>query len=443
MAYTFLGEIPKIATRKREENFRRPVSGWERKSFHGQPDTYTDPIYEGFSTGFQRTTHDVVVPQFESRSRNGAVFMNPYSSVFRERKDSLPPYWRWDTTNTNPAVGSQTMGEGLTSRGQLRDPENAPPGTWYYVDTIDVASLQRLAGTKAWASVQEPEFDTPVFIGEAATTYRMLVNPWDNLWRWLQDSVRSNRELARRKGWSGQRYRYEQGRAAAQLLASEWLKLRYGVWPLLRDIESSLGILRSEPAFGKRHTARAQVESNDFLWEAVSPITDTFYSGERYLAKKRKVTVRAGILYTYNVHTYSRLSLNGLSSLPRVGWELVPFSFVFDWLFNVGDVLAALESKAYCTVLGQWTTTHDVETWISEVRNSLPKAVSGVTLQGSLNHRAELVKTTKSREPRTQVGFAKQAQILDMSKNAWRNRLLDVAAFASGFLSKGTISPLR
>lgn len=264
----------------------------------------------------------------------------------------------------------------------------------------------------------------------------MLVRPWDSLWTWLLKSLKAKGHLSRRDK-SGSfgigKYRFDEGLAAAQLLSSNWLAYRYGIKPLLEDIEDAIGILANEPTFGKRHTARGRAESNPYHWERSNPISDSFFTGESYVSYDRSVSVRAGILYTYNVNTYSRTGLN-ITALPRAAWEAVPFSFVADWVANVGDVLAALESKAACTVLAQWTTVRDVKVWHSEVRKSTPKVRSDVTTTGSLNHSAHKREVLHFRSPGTQVGFAKRTQILDLSKEKWRNRALDVAAFASGFV---------
>jgi hypothetical protein len=125
-----------------------------------------------------------------------------------------------------------------------------------------------------------------------------------------------------------------------------------------------------------------------------------------------------------------------LTALPRAGWEAIPFSFVADWIWNVGDVLAALESKTECDILSQWTTVVDKKSRFSEVSGSSPKSSQTTlnTITGGINAEMTLEETVKYREPRTYVGFARDPVLLDMSKEKWRARSLDVAAFASGFI---------
>jgi len=438
VSYTWFGEIPNITTRKREQNLIFPVKGYGQKRFKNAPAQDFPDLWDGFRSGFQRTTYDRVVPQYRSRSSQGAIFNNPFLSVFRERTDSALPQWRYDgkpawvATLSNGAL----IGDGaFNTRGQARDPENPDhAGTWAYTDPTDVESLKRLAGTKAWAAVRPPEVDALVLAAEAAETYRMLVRPWDNLWRWIESSERASRQLSkRRNGSSGPAYRYEQGRILAQLLSREWLKLRYGVWPFLKDIEGSLGILSDEPK-SQRYTARGSAKSEKYLWEKESAIVDTYYTGTRRVSFERQVEVRAGVLYDYTVSTESRIGLNGISSLPRAAWEIFPFSFVGDWIVNIGDVLAALESKAGCNILSSWVSVNDKKVWFSSVYGSAPKASSTLDITGGLDHNMRLAVTTKDRSPNAPIGFAKQELILDMSKEKWRTRCLDVAAFASGFV---------
>lgn len=473
-SYTLAGVIPDSNARERVTNLIGTVWSSNYSQLKGSPVVASAPIDEGFKTGFKRTTRDVVVPQFRSRSARGEVFNSPFTSVISEYKGSGVPTWEWRYKDVNGAsTGSQIVGGGQNVRGQLSGVKFGP--TWPHTDrannpwpVVDDLGAKQEAGTKAWAGVLEPEFDTPVFVAEARETYRMLVRPWESLWDFILDVAYNRKNLRNRSvfrhpqfqkafkkgqlvdvniarlkrpgaGYTTGTYMRNNGRAIAQYIGQNWLALRYGVMPLLGDIDDALGVLREEPTWGLRLTSRGaaaipKVTKN----EPVVQITDNFFTGERYNVKTRELSVRAGILYTQKVITNATRTGLNLSALPRAGWEAIPFSFVADWIWNVGDVLAALESKADCQILASWTTTIDKRTETVGIRQCQPKPAQLVyyDVSGSLNFEMTYEETVKTREPQAFVGLTRRSSLLDMSKEKWRNRALDVAAFAGGFVGR-------
>lgn len=447
MPYTFLG-LPNVKTfRRRTTGSLEVVPGYDYKEWGKPVQSVTNVNYDdGFRTGYERTTHDIVVPQFRTRTLKGEIFNNPYFSVLFERRDSSIPTWQWQWTGGNVSVTSQTLGQGGSARTRCPDPNL----TQVPEPTIDVDSLCNFAGTQAWAGVQQPEFDAPVFLAEAKETYMMLTRPWEGLVKFVNSVAanyrktgrlkvinrRGSKSLRRVDGWSEGTYTRNNGLAIAKFLSENWFALRYGVKPFLSDIDDALSILKEEPTWNQRKTSRGKADSRQIVNIVEhGPISDSFFAANTRTTVKRRVSVRAGVMYTTRVITTSTRTGWQLSSLPRAGWEAIPFSFVADWIVNVGSVLAALESKADCDVLAQWTTITDSFERKCEVYGSTPKTVSNVSVSGSLDSHKHLLWTSKTREPRARVGFARTPVILDLSQEKWRNRALDVAAFASGFVS--------
>jgi hypothetical protein len=473
-SYTLAGVIPDSNARERVTDLIGTVWSQNYSQLKGSGVVVAPPTNDGFKTGFKRVTRDVVTPRFRSLSARGEVFNSPFTSVLAEYKGSAIPTWEWRYKDVNgAAIGSQIVGGGQSIRSQLSGVQWGP--TWPHTDrannpwpVVDDSRARLEAGTKAWAGVQEPEFDAPVFIAEARETYKMLTKPWESLWELILDVAYNRKNLRNRslfrhpqfqkafkkgqlvdekllrlkrpgKGYSTGTYMRNNGRAIAQYVGQNWLALRYGVMPLLGDIDDALSVLREEPTWGLRQTSRGAasiplVTKN----EPVVSITDNFFTGERYNVKTRELTVRAGVLYTQKVITNATRTGLNLSALPRAGWEAIPFSHVADWIWNVGDVLAALESKADSQVLASWTTTVDKRTERIGLRNTQPKPVQLVNydISGNLNFEMTYEETVKTREPQAYIGLTRRSALLDMSKDKWRNRSLDVAAFAGGFISR-------
>lgn len=113
-------------------------------------------------------------------------------------------------------------------------------------------------------------------------------------------------------------------------IATLWLQFRYGIMPNVYTIEDSLEYLWSDVVKYQsvRTGARHQIELPPLGdgWVADKPLEVI----ERCFLKNRfsAATSKPGQL----------LKANALST----AWELVPLSFVLDWLVNVGDFLSSL-----------------------------------------------------------------------------------------------------
>lgn len=140
------------------------------------------------------------------------------------------------------------------------------------------------------------------------------------------------------------RGRYKQ--AAAALGASlkktpqNWLELQYAWKPLMADIHGSFSELaRSRPAafaFACKGIVREE-------WEELIVQNDGARTGRADRIRRfRGCFVRLDFLP--NNTFFETLSRAGLSNPAEVLWEKVPFSFVVDWFYTVGDTLSVLDA---------------------------------------------------------------------------------------------------
>lgn len=117
-------------------------------------------------------------------------------------------------------------------------------------------------------------------------------------------------------------------------LANRWLQYQYGVAPLLSDIHGSLTALHKR--------------LEDGLWIYPRPISERLdvdgsfpgASGEYHDTLRVKLKARYMIDNTF----LQTLSSVGITNPALVAWELVPWSFVFDWIIPVGDYLNTLDA---------------------------------------------------------------------------------------------------
>ncbi len=123
--------------------------------------------------------------------------------------------------------------------------------------------------------------------------------------------------------------------------ANGWLEYTYGIKPLINDIhdvaENIVGMARNRDAVKVVSSAvindRATLSAGTFLG---IPITGEKVNYEGFVQVMFKVRLRPN--YDFDLAAWS--SLNPVS----VAWELMPYSFVIDWVFDVGSYLRNLET---------------------------------------------------------------------------------------------------
>jgi len=429
---TWWGDPPIVHSRTRVQNLKGPVTGTSINGYKANPPqqpsnwTVTTTSDEGFRTGFQRITKDIVIPQFEIRSKRGEIFNNPFNTVLTERRDSAPPSWSWQYLLT-AGPGGQISGSGGNTRGTFRDPEDHITYPW---PEVDVLNLRVSAGTKARAGVAEPEFDMPVFAAESRETFKFLARPAEGLRDYIvkaDKAFKKKHRMSMAEAWA------TRARLGRDALTSTWLAIRWGLKPLCSDFEDALKILREEPKHEKkRYTSRATVRSNPISYEIQDPDTtsDWVFTAKRTRHYKRNVTCRAGVLYEFDTQMASRTGLT-LTALPRAAWNAIPMSHIVDWLFNVEDLLASLELRAGVNILSSWSTVTDVREKKFEVWGCTPKIVNGYSIGGSVEHYTHVVETEKDRQNWADIGLTRTPVVFDLSKEKWRNRTLDALALVT------------
>jgi uncharacterized protein YjeT (DUF2065 family) len=145
---------------------------------------------------------------------------------------------------------------------------------------------------------------------------------------------------------------------------SIWLGAIYGVLPVAYLVKDAFDVNRKKKF--KFHTYRSTREL---------PVTTDMPTSlpETYLRKSYEglVTVKSTVKVSYKLGTTQYLA-DQISVNPfRTAWELIPFSFVVDWFFNVGDLITSSTSLDLSTQrVGCTSVKRDVQESVSLVDNS-------------------------------------------------------------------------
>lgn len=130
--------------------------------------------------------------------------------------------------------------------------------------------------------------------------------------------------------------------------AERWLQYRYGIGPLLADLNAAHTYLYTGWAdFVHKNDIVVKYRQKGELTAAADTNTDAM---GRIIAKTKYVAQYISRFYISN-HVANTARKTGFSpaELAATIWELVPWSFVFDWFYDFGGYLSAASATAGLT----------------------------------------------------------------------------------------------
>lgn len=292
--------------------------------------------------GRYKRTVDVVTPQYHKRRRQGEIIINPFSTFERTVSTSVTGIVLSSTCKspTPPYV--------LTLNGPiLMHWLGDYPRTRDLFSGAEVDKAVEIASTRCWADVNQAEAQLLVSLLEVKRTLSMLMRPLGNTLSFLA-KVKKAKDAA---GFSSL--------TLAQYIAREWLTYRYGWSQLYRDVTSVLkAVGRKEKkgltvARGTYTLERNQIVNSQAM--PAGPGTEIYHLETTYT---HKVFVKCGLFYDSELDVERYLGLSRYNVL-ETAWEVIPFSFVVDWVVNVQSYVNALLPAAGVPVKGSYTTiTH-------------------------------------------------------------------------------------
>lgn len=128
-------------------------------------------------------------------------------------------------------------------------------------------------------------------------------------------------------------------------LANRWLQYQYGIMPTVMEVSSALEYLAKRVENGV-YVSRRATDTNGFsanytvLNQWNSPIYVDQFAFDTF-TKRVTASGTAKVSYT----KAGTLASWGFTNPTLLWWELIPFSFVFDWAIPVGDWLNTLDSQ--------------------------------------------------------------------------------------------------
>lgn len=115
---------------------------------------------------------------------------------------------------------------------------------------------------------------------------------------------------------------------------NSYLAYTYGLKPIMADITGALSALN------------VQIETADFVYGRVrAKRVGNSSNKSPYGSASSSIQTSVKISYRYKLRTnIQALTSVGITNPALAAYELIPYSFVFDWIFPVGDYLNQLDA---------------------------------------------------------------------------------------------------
>jgi len=200
------------------------------------------------------------------------------------------------------------------------------------------AWLRTRAEVDALLKLKDQNIDLGVAFAERSATARMVGDVATRIAKAYREARKRNFRKAASE--LGARYRKS---------TSNWLELQYGWKPLLSDVYGSCQAL-ADSRYAPHQwqiTVKGVSREEEYNFSKAFNGGAQFYYEDRYFFGS---FVRLDY-YPDNVFLIALSSL-GLTNPLQIAWELVPYSFVVDWMLPIGDWLSSLDAANGYTFRG-------------------------------------------------------------------------------------------
>lgn len=220
----------------------------------------------------------------------------------------------------------------------------------------DAVRLER-ALQRAMAKLTEPSVDMAVNLAEVGQTIKMIRRPLSAVGDGLKRILRPPRKTgstAKRK-----RSLTSEAKKLPQYIADRWLEARYGLMPAIIDVNEGIkmynaGIGRILRAYDRHAAVEVERKCTSTVSQASYWVYPFMLQHDTEFTTRARATVyfereRGPVWDSFHIAT--QLGLNPLYAASTV-YELIPFSFVLDWAFDVGTWLKATSPHVGLSILG-------------------------------------------------------------------------------------------
>lgn len=307
---------------------------------------------------------DCVDPNYHHKERIGGVFSYLPAHIRREDQTIISP-------------SSFTAHNGTCQTGYGDRTWDLSNWTAVSLPSFDAGKISYVAN-QAIARAKAEAFDALTFAAELGKTNRMVAN-----------RVNRTFDLAEKAEARASRKR---GRAPTlRDFNNAWLELRYGWRPLLHDVDNGVRQLFEVP-FNRQRGRCLLSESLEGYAQKVSDFTVVRLTADTTLTGTR----------TYRGFAIANGDFGQSPSFRPLdtAWELIPFSFVVDWFWDLGTYLSAAAPVPGVDIRACGYSVRD--SWKVVYTGNVtkkPSAPAGTTISQSQAYRSEVSCEEYTRQP--------------------------------------------
>lgn len=312
--------------------------------------------------------HDIVTHNWQKRRAAGEIIVNPMDRVVRWSEvmtsfSGESMRW-WHLNPSSLATGKEVSGN-IQVTDYLVPPTNSNFPT--LPETTDLSYIFAEAVNEAYTNAHQRNVMGLVDVAESGKTFDMLRTQLGRLESVVsQGLVKTVTKKAGKVRNNPRVMRYKSKTAAGQLADASglWLEVQYGVIPLMLSINGLVKALTLPTMGGDRprpQTFRGS-ESSTLTKTLNNTVNTPFHVGTAQniytLMVDQKSYARAGVMTRYQPSLRARLGLELRDIVPGA-YELIPFSFVYDWAHNLGNYLEAATPVKGFSKDASWVTLHN------------------------------------------------------------------------------------
>lgn len=264
-------------------------------------------------------------------------------------KDYYPGCW---LPNPNANLGNWVggvkvfgdMASYVRSLANVGFPENPSSAVYPSSLLVDAALIQ------AKVKINAEDFGTALFLAELRETIGMLRNPLQGFRKLYNEFIQSSRKMSKYGG-----------KTLTDSLSSQWMEYRYGITPLIKDIAALMELYekgitsRTKPMERVKRRILGGSTTPTYSQEQERMMTNSGVASVVFREQRFEETaIVAKFFYRRTCDLAEKLARMGLSpqQLVTIPWELVPLSFVVDWVVGVGDWLSSITPLIGVDILG-------------------------------------------------------------------------------------------
>lgn len=331
---------------------------------------------------------DVVTPKYYELQNQGVIINNPLwleDIAYTATPSYIETFWQ-----SNGIQGKELA----PYLGALEIPHASPtlPDTQLFDHYFDeYENYEALASNRAYSKVELSEAMILASLGELPETLRWMKSVLQRIVNLTKVFRGNTKHLKEFKLFMKSIATYDTKRIKKILersrkstdssvsdFANAWLEYRYAIRPLIFEYEQVLKALKKVIAKGTRQTARGKevnlVDVSEEITKVVHPTPSITTTSNARRTVKATYSCRAGVLFEIEDDIEALLAVWGIDQPLESVYELIPFSFILDWVFSVGDTISAWSINPSLRPLSSWVTYNFVHT---ESREALSVTVDG------------------------------------------------------------------